>query len=326
MRVTAKRAAIFLLLLMASLASAATAQAEEAAKRIITLGGDITEIVYRLGEEGRLAGRDTTSKFPEEAKALPDVGYFRQIGAEGLLSLKPDLILASPAAGPPEALQQIAATGVKIVRLADGHSGGALLAKVQAIAAALGVKDEGERLASDLRDELAEAAAAVAAMPGRPKILFIIDGGGGAPMAAGRDTAADALIALAGGENVFSSHKGYKAVSLEAAAGAAPDAIAMWSTRWNRWAAPTASRATWLCASRRPPETGGSSPGTAAISSASAPACRRRSSISPAPSAAMRNYNLRSGQSSLTMKKAGPAPAFISADAVGLRRGLVDCG
>jgi iron complex transport system substrate-binding protein len=46
-------------------------------------------------------------------------------------------------------------------------------------------------------------------------------------MAAGRDTAADSLIALCGGENVFASHAGYKTVSLEATAAAAPDAIGM---------------------------------------------------------------------------------------------------
>jgi iron complex transport system substrate-binding protein len=56
--------------------------AGDAAKPIVTLGGDITEIVYRFGEQDRLVGRDRTSKFPAEAAALPDVGYFRQLGAE----------------------------------------------------------------------------------------------------------------------------------------------------------------------------------------------------------------------------------------------------
>jgi heme transport system substrate-binding protein len=224
---SACRAFAFSLALFAASVLPQPAFAGSAAKRVVALGGDITEIVYRLGEEGRLVGRDRTSKFPEEAATLPDVGYFRQLGAEGLLSLKPDLILASAIAGPPEVLQQIEATGVPIVRLPETHSGDGLLQKIGAIASALGAKDKGEALATSLRRELSDAAAAVAAMPGRPKILFIIDGGGGAPMAAGRDTAADALIALAGGENVFSAHKGYKAVSLEAAARAAPDAIAM---------------------------------------------------------------------------------------------------
>ena len=64
-------------------------------------------------------------------------------------------------------------------------------------------------------------------MPGRPKVLFIINAGGGTPMAAGRDTAADSLIALCAAENVFASHTGYKALSSEAIAGAAAEAIGL---------------------------------------------------------------------------------------------------
>jgi iron complex transport system substrate-binding protein len=201
--------------------------AEQPARRIVTLGGDITEIVYSLGEGQRLVARDTTSTFPPQAKALPDVGYFRQLGAEGVLSLKPDLIIAAASAGPPEVFEQIASTGVAIVRLADGHSGEGLIEKVKRISTALGVVEKGADLAAKLTQDLAEAKTAVASLSGRPKVLFIVNAGGGSPMAAGRDTAADALIELAAADNVFSSHKGYKAISLEAAAAAGPDAIAM---------------------------------------------------------------------------------------------------
>ena len=96
----------------ALLVSGPAAHAQGQPTRVIALGGDITEIIYRLGEQSRLAGRDATSNFPAEAQAIPAVGYFRQLGAEGVLSLKPDLILAAASAGPPEVLQQISSTGV----------------------------------------------------------------------------------------------------------------------------------------------------------------------------------------------------------------------
>jgi iron complex transport system substrate-binding protein len=195
-------------------------------KRILTLGSDITEIVYVLGAGEWLAGRDATSTYPDAAKALPDVCYFRQLGAEGVLSLRPDLILASAQAGPPQVLKQIGAAGVRIVTMAEGYSPELLLAKVEAVGLALQLPEKGvAEVTARLRAEIADARTAVAAMRGRPKVLFLI--GGGAPMAAGRNTAADAMIALAGGENVFSAHSGYKPISLEAAAAAAPDAIAM---------------------------------------------------------------------------------------------------
>jgi ABC-type hemin transport system substrate-binding protein len=117
------------------------ADAQSQPGRVIALGGDITEIVYRLGEQDRLGGRDATSTFPAAAQAIPAVGYFRQLGAEGVLSLKPDLILASASAGPPEVLQQIVATGVAIVQLPDSHTPEGLLDKVDRIAKALDVPE-----------------------------------------------------------------------------------------------------------------------------------------------------------------------------------------
>ena len=213
--------------LVAPLLTPACASAQSQPVRIVALGGDITEIIYRLGEQQRLAGRDTTSMFPSEARAIPDVGYSRQLGAEGVLSTKPDLILASATAGPPEVLKQIVSTGVPVIQLADAHTPEGLLDKVGRISTALGVPEKGAALAEQLRREIAEAKAAVAAMPGKPKVLFVINAGGGSPMAAGRGTAADSLIALCAAENVFAAHTGYKAVSLEATVAAAPDAIGM---------------------------------------------------------------------------------------------------
>jgi iron complex transport system substrate-binding protein len=206
---------------------AAHASAEDVPKRVITLGGDVTEIVFSLGEQQRLAGRDSTSVFPAEAAPVADVGYFRQLGAEGVLSLKPDLILATAAAGPPEALEQIGSAGVRIVRMPDGYSPDGLFEKVATISNALGIVEKGTALSDTLKRDMAAATAEVAGLPGKPKVLFIIGSGNGAPMAAGRRTAADALIGLAGGENIFAAYEGYKPISLEAAAAAGPETIAM---------------------------------------------------------------------------------------------------
>lgn len=209
------------------LAPSPAVHAQTAPARVIALGGDITEIIYQLGEQARLVGRDATSSFPEEARSLPDVGYFRQLGAEGVLTLKPDLILAASSAGPAEVLQQIVSAGVQVVRLSDAHTADGLFDKVNRVAKALGVPEKGAALEARLRKDIAEAQSAVAAMSGKPRVLFIINAGGGAPMAAGRDTAADALIALCGAENVFASYTGYKALSSEAITAAAPEAIGM---------------------------------------------------------------------------------------------------
>ena len=68
---------------------------------IVTVGGAITEIVYALGLEDRLVGIDTTSLYPPQAlQQKPNVGYMRQLSAEGVLGLNPELILATAGLGP----------------------------------------------------------------------------------------------------------------------------------------------------------------------------------------------------------------------------------
>src|SRR5690606_39294352 len=71
-------------LLGAALLFAAPAHAE--GQRIVSVGGSTTEIVYALGAGDTLVGVDSTSIYPRKADALPDVGYVRQLAAEGLLS------------------------------------------------------------------------------------------------------------------------------------------------------------------------------------------------------------------------------------------------
>lgn len=194
--------------------------------RVLAIGGSVTEIVYRLGEEARLVGRDSTSTFPAEAEALPDVGYMRQLSPEGVLSVSPDLILMEAGAGPAETLETLAGAGVATVTVPDGYSPEGVLAKVRSVAGALGVPETGEALAASLDAQMQETLAKVAAETGpAPRVLFILGNSGGRLMGAGTDTAAAAMIALAGGTSAIDSFSGYKALTDEAIAVAAPDVI-----------------------------------------------------------------------------------------------------
>jgi iron complex transport system substrate-binding protein len=105
-------------LLLCSATHLTYAQADKDKTRIISAGGSITEILFALGLGGNLVGVDTSSLYPEEAKELPKVGYFRSRGTEGLMSLRPDIIIAAKGAGPSAALKQVNMLGVE-VRTAD---------------------------------------------------------------------------------------------------------------------------------------------------------------------------------------------------------------
>src|SRR5258705_12806627 len=68
--------------------------------RIVSIGGAITEILYALGFEDRLAGVDATSLYPPAGlRDKPNVGYMRPLSAEGGLGLNPSLVLAGAGCG-----------------------------------------------------------------------------------------------------------------------------------------------------------------------------------------------------------------------------------
>ena len=201
------------------------AVAADTSPRIISVGGALTEIVYALDSADSLVGVDTTSLFPEAATQLPQVGYQRRLSAEGVLSLRPDVILMTSEAGPKTVLEQIKATGVKLVELPAGHSADGVAQKIRGVADAVGKSAQGEVMADKLLADLEAVQQSQAGM--KPsKVVFLMSMGQGSPKAAGQQTAADEMIRLAGGTNAFSNtHQGYKAISTEAMVAAQPDAI-----------------------------------------------------------------------------------------------------
>ncbi|MEM1154902.1 MAG: ABC transporter substrate-binding protein [Pseudomonadota bacterium] len=208
-----------LITLVAGLSATAFAQ-----DRVVSVGGDVTEIIYALGEGNRIVASDSTSVYPPEAEETPKVGYVRNLSAEGVLSVEPDLILISGAAGPPPALQLLEASGVPIISMETAYTVEAIIEKTQRVAEALGATAAGEALVQQIEQDWAQAQSVLAeAEP--MTILFFATPPDGSPLAAGTETAAQGIIDLLNGTNVFGSYSGYKPLSMEAAVAANPDII-----------------------------------------------------------------------------------------------------
>lgn len=199
----------------------------EAPERVLALGGSVTEIIHALGQEDRLVARDSSSTYPQAALALPDVGYLRALAPEGVLSVAPDLILAEPDAGPPEAVAALRAASVPFVLVPPARDAAGVQARIEAVAAALGVPEAGAALAAEVGAEIAAATALRPADAPKKRAIFVLSAEGGRLMAAGQGTAADAILGLAGLQNAMEGFQGYKPVSDEAVIAAAPEVVVM---------------------------------------------------------------------------------------------------
>ncbi|MGC1550905.1 MAG: ABC transporter substrate-binding protein [Rhodanobacter sp.] len=227
----------WLVLGVLSLVSAVTFAGESGARqavtatRVVALGGDITETIYALDAQSSLVGVDSTSLWPEAAHTLPNVGYVRQLAAEGVLALHPQLIIATHDAGPPQVIAQLRSAGVRMEMLPVTQTPADVVAKVNRIGQLLGKDAAATTLAKQIESDYATLAKQVAAMPHHPRVVFLMSAGSGSPMAAGRDTAAMRAITLAGGLNATDDYIGYKPVSAEALVAQAPDVILLMRER-----------------------------------------------------------------------------------------------
>ncbi len=195
--------------------------------RVVAAGGAVTETVFALGQGERLAGVDSSSTWPEAATRLPQVGYLRALSAEGVLALRPTLLLTTEDAGPPAALAQLRGAGVTVLALPAAYGVEPAKQRVRAIAAALGREAQGRSLVEAIERDLA-------ALPAPPsphrRVVFVYARGAGTLQVAGRETAADAMLRLVGADNAVTAYTGYRPLTAEAMVAAAPDAL-LFTTR-----------------------------------------------------------------------------------------------
>lgn len=194
--------------------------------RILSIGGDVTEIIHELGAGNRVIAVDTTSTFPPAVMALPKVGYMRALSTEGVLAQSPDLILASAGSGPPEVIAALKQSGVPIALVDYSPTAQGIGRKIALIAEILDVKEKGVALTKSIEAELAALETALAQAP-RPRTLFVLSLIGGRIMAAGNKSSANEIITLAGGANAVADFDGFKPASAEAIIAAQPEAVVM---------------------------------------------------------------------------------------------------
>jgi iron complex transport system substrate-binding protein len=214
------------LTLVAAMLLAGSSLAEDG-RRIVTLGGSVTEIAVALGAGESLVARDTTSNWPESVLDLPDVGYIRALSPEGVLSVAPDLIIAEGDAGPVEAVDVLKAAGVPFLLMPEAATADALPAKILAVGDALGLPEEAKGLAAEVQAGLDEATTRADGVTVKKRALFILSLQGGRVMAGGEGTEAAGIITLAGAENAGTGFQGYKQMTDEAVIAAAPEVILM---------------------------------------------------------------------------------------------------
>lgn len=215
------------LLACASVLVSQMAVADALPQRWVSAGGAFSEWVVALGGESKLVGVDSTSQYPQSLRSLPGVGYQRALAAEGILTLKPDILVGSNEMGPPPVLEQLKAAGVRIELLSAKADVPALQHNLTELGQLLGKEAEAQALMDGYLQRLqtqADWVKVAQQQHAAPRVLMLLSHSGGNLQVAGKDTLAAWMIQQAGG-HALGEHSGYKPVSSEAMLSLDPQVI-----------------------------------------------------------------------------------------------------
>lgn len=212
-------------------------------QRIVALAPSVTEIVFALGSEKRLAGVTKFSDFPEGARALPKVGSYVHLDLEKIVSLNPDVCIAVKDGNPKYIAERLAALGIPVFAV-DPVNLESVIETILAIGGLINADREADRVVRDMQTRVARVKNALAGIEVKPRVFFQI--GIDPIVSAGSKTFIDELIVMAGGENLAAGTVPYPRYSREQVLDMKPDVIVITSmarhavfekvkASWSQW-------------------------------------------------------------------------------------------
>ena len=212
-------------------------------KRIISLAPNITEILFSLGLDEEIVGVSIHCNFPEKAKSKVRVGSYISIDFERIISIKPDLIIATGAGNTRDMVERLGKLGFATyvifpknfndILQSIGHIGKVVDREKEASALIEGMERQKQRVI-----ELTQ---------GLPRTKVFLQIGEAPIVTVGKGSFADDLIRLAGGENIAEREKGmYPRLGMEEILKKSPEVILISSMNprgdyqkviqeWARW-------------------------------------------------------------------------------------------
>ena len=199
-------------------------------RRIVTMSAGITETVFALGLGDEVVGRDLSSTLAA-ASDLPVVTAGHDVSAESVLALRPTIVMVDEDTGPKEALDQIAAAGVRVETIDKATTVDDIVPRLTEVAAILEVPERGAALAKTIEDEL-EQLAWPSGEP--PTVAFLyLRGTASVYLIGGPDCGPDSLIQAAGGRDGGTSiglEQPFTTLTPEALVEAQPDILLVTTT------------------------------------------------------------------------------------------------
>ncbi len=174
----------------------------EQPETIVSLAPSNTEILFALGLGDKLVAVSQYCNYPPEVQNKPKVGGFSTINIEKVVSLEPDLVLATGGVQK-KVVRDLERLGLTVISL-DAKRIGDVLQNILLVGKVTGRMESAKRLRSNLEERIRTVTNKTGDLPDtqRPRVFYEVQYD--PLMTAGPGTFIDDLIHLAGGVNIAS--------------------------------------------------------------------------------------------------------------------------
>lgn len=181
-------------------------------QRIVSMGPNITDMLFALGAGDRLVGRTDFCDTPKQAADIPSVGTISNPDVEAILALMPDLVVGS-AHFSEETEKQLKDLGIPVAVLYDSGNMAGVYDMIRALGELAGEKEAGDALAAQteqtVKDTIAKYSGAEYADFEAPTVYYVVGFGEYGDYTAGGSTFIGQLLTAAGGKNIAQEVEGW---------------------------------------------------------------------------------------------------------------------
>lgn len=180
--------------------------AAETPRRIISLIPAVTEMIFAMGDGARIVGVSNYDRFPPEVERIRKVGGLLDPDVEGIIALKPDLVIVY--ATQKELIQRLDRAHLPYFNY-EHRALPDIITTIRAVGTRIGSVARGDAVASEMERSLAAIRAATSALP-HPTTMLVF---GRDPLtlrnvyASGGYGFLHDMLEIAGGRNAFEDVK-----------------------------------------------------------------------------------------------------------------------
>ena len=192
-------------------------------QHIVTLAPNLTETIYALGLEDKLAGDTSYCDTPPAARLKPHVGSPQTPSLEAIVALHPDLVLATTSINRPETVAALARLGIAVYT-SDPHTVRGMLDSIARMADLVGAGEQGAALVAQLQARLDAVHARIGELP-LVHVLFVV--WEDPLITIGQNTFIADALRWAGAESAIVAEQNWPPVSIEEVVRLQPEYIVL---------------------------------------------------------------------------------------------------